>query len=148
MHRAIFVLLFGAACVSKDSTQRAIVALQEEKAGPKPDVAPVMRNTQLPFKYPMALYEKKIQGNVTIHIRIDSLGAVVPESTKVAEPSGIPAFDSAAVTGARLLSFVPGTLKGKRIPVSVLLPVFFRHPEGAPLAGDSILRPRGAAPRR
>ncbi|MDQ6829215.1 MAG: energy transducer TonB [Gemmatimonadota bacterium] len=133
--------------MSKDSTQRAIVALQEERAGPKPDVAPVMRNVQLPFKYPPALYEQKVQGNVTLHIRIDSLGAVVPESTKVAEPSGIPGLDSAAVSGSRLLSFVPGTLKGKRIPVSVLLPVFFRHPKGAPLPGDSVLRPRGAVPR-
>ena len=34
----------------------------------QPDVAPVMLNKELPFRYPPALYAQKVQGNVTLRI--------------------------------------------------------------------------------
>ena len=42
--------------------------------------------------------------------------------------------------GAPDLHFVPAKLHGEAIPVSLLFPVYFRHPEARPLPGDSVLR--------
>ena len=131
----------AAACIDKDSAQKAIQSIQEA-SGPVPDVLPVMLNREAPFHYPPGLYSKKVQGNVTLRIRIDSTGAVVPESTTVAETSGYATLDSAASAGASALRFKPARLHGAPVAVSILLPVFFRHPGSAPLPGDTILHRR------
>lgn len=114
--------------------------------GPRPDEMPALLNSQLPFRYPAALYARKAQGNVTLSLFIDRDGRVMPESTRIDEPSGFAAFDSAAMLGARDLHFVPAKLHGDAIPISILFPVYFRHPEARPLPGDSILQsaPRGS----
>jgi periplasmic protein TonB len=111
-----------------------------QTVGRQPDIAPVMLNKELPFRYPPALYAQKVQGNVTLRIYIDSNGAIVPESTRVAETSGFNALDSAAMKGSRDLKFEPAKTQGQPVPVSILLPVFFRHPDAPPLAGDSIIK--------
>jgi protein TonB len=111
-----------------------------QTVGKQPDVAPVMLNKELPFRYPPALYAQKVQGNVTLRIYIDSNGAIVPDSTRVAETSGFNALDSAAMKGSRDLKFEPAKTQGQPVPVSILLPVFFRHPDAPPLAGDSIIK--------
>jgi protein TonB len=111
-----------------------------QTVGRQPDIAPVMLNKELPFRYPPALYAQKVQGNVTLRIYIDSNGAIVPESTRVAETSGFNALDSAAMKGSRDLKFEPAKTQGQPVPVSILLPVYFRHPDAPPLAGDSILK--------
>jgi protein TonB len=134
---AVLLLLACLACIDKNFAQRAIEAVQSD--GPRPDVMPVMLNEELPFRYPPALYAGKVQGNVTLRIHIDSAGAVWPESTSVVESSGYSALDSAAVKGSQELRFQPAKLHGKPLGVSILLPVFFRHPEGRPLPGDTIL---------
>jgi hypothetical protein len=41
--------------------------------------------------------------------------------------------------GSRDLKFEPAKTQGQAVPVSILLPVFFRHPDAPPLAGDSII---------
>ena len=110
-----------------------------QTVGRQPDVAPVMLNKELPFRYPPALYAQKIQGNVTLRIYIDSNGAIIADSTHVAETSGFSALDSAAMKGSRDLKFDPAKTKGQPVPVSILLPVFFRHPDAPPLAGDSVI---------
>jgi protein TonB len=110
-----------------------------QTVGRQPDVAPVMLNKELPFRYPPALYAQKVQGNVTLRIFIDREGAIVPDSTRVAETSGFTALDSAAMKGSRDLKFEPAKTQGQPVPVSILLPVFFRHPDAPPLAGDSII---------
>ncbi len=79
------------------------------------------------------------QGNVTLRIFIDREGAIVPDSTRIAETSGFTALDSAAMKGSRDLKFEPAKTQGQPVPVSILLPVFFRHPDAPPLAGDSII---------
>ena len=132
--------LAASACLDREQAQKAIEAVQTD--GAKPDVMPVMLNRELPFHYPPALYAKKVQGNVTLHIHIDSTGIVWPESTSVVESSGYPGLDSSAVAGSRELRFEPATTKGNAVSVSLKLPVFFRHPKGKPLAGDTILQPR------
>jgi protein TonB len=98
-----------------------------------------MLNKELPFRYPPALYAQKVQGNVTLRIYIDRDGSIVPDSTRVAETSGFNALDSAAMKGSRDLKFEPATTQGQAVPVSILLPVFFRHPDAPPLAGDSVI---------
>ncbi len=115
--------------------------------GPRPDVLPVMLNKDLPFRYPPSLYSKKIQANVTLRVFIDKEGQIVPESTHVAETSSYPSMDSAAVRGSNDLRFIPAKTRRQAVPVSILFPVYFRHPEAAPLPGDTILRKTGLGTR-
>ncbi len=98
---------------------------------------PALLTTELPFRYPLALYVQGIPGDVTLQLFIDSIGLVVPDSVRVAEPSKYPAFDSSAVAGASQLIFRPARRGERRIPYTVLFPVKFRVP-GAPLPpGDT-----------
>src|SRR5215204_1779460 len=126
-------------CIDKKDAKKMIEALQSSVL---PDSLPVMQNAELPFKYPPELYARKVQGNVTLRIHIDSAGRVRPESTTVLESSGYPALDSAAVTGARVLQFRPAISKGASLAISVLFPVYFRHPGASPLPGDTVLKPK------
>jgi TonB family protein len=137
---AVAMMLLGTvACVSEDDAKKMIEALQ---SGLVPDSMPAMQNAELPFKYPHDLYAQKVQGNVTLRIHIDTAGRVWPESTSVVESSGFPRLDSAAVEGARALTFRPAFSNGAPLAISVLFPVYFRHPEAAPLPGDTVLKPR------
>jgi len=111
--------------------------------GARPDVLPVMLNKDLPFRYPANLYAKKVQANVTLRVFIDKEGQVVAESTHVAESSTIPSLDSAAVRGSSELRFIPAKTRGEAVPVSILFPVYFRHPGAPPLPGDTILKKAG-----
>src|SRR3954465_7503695 len=129
------LLVASGACKKGDGSN-----LSFQTVGRQPDVAPVMLNKRLPFRYPPGLYAQKVQGNVTLRIYIDSNGAIVPDSTRVAETSGFNALDSAAMKGSRDLKFEPAKTQGQPVPVSILLPVFFRHPDAPPLAGDSIIK--------
>src|SRR6266480_2176834 len=117
-----------------------------QTVGKQPDVAPVMLNKELPFRYPPALYAQKVQGNVTLRIFIDRGGSIVSDSTRIAETSGFTALDSAAMKGSRELKFEPAKTLGQPVPVSILLPVYFRHPDAPPLAGDSIIKHDSATP--
>jgi TonB family protein len=111
--------------------------------GPRPDVLPVMLNKDLPFRYPASLYAKKVQANVMLRVFIDKEGSIVSESTHVAESSGYPQLDSAAVKGSSELRFIPAKTHDQPVPVSILFPVYFRHPEAPPLPGDTILKKTG-----
>src|SRR5436305_10493812 len=103
----LFVLLAMGACKKGEGSN-----LSFQTVGRQPDVAPVMLNKELPFKYPPALFAQKVQGNVTLRIYIDRAGQIVPDSTHVAETSGFSALDSAAVKGSRDLKFQPATTQG------------------------------------
>ncbi len=133
------LIIAGSGCIDKDTAQKAIESVQES-AGVRPDSMPVMLNDKSPFLYPMSLYKQGVQANVTLRIRIDSAGAVAPESTTVVESSGYPALDSAAVSGSQSLRFKPALLHGQPMSISILLPVFFRRPDMPPLPGDTVLR--------
>lgn len=136
---SIALAVAQSACIDKRDAKKMIEALQSSLV---PDSLPVMQNTELPFKYPPELYAQKVQGNVTLRIHIDARGAVRPESTSVVESSGYAALDTAAVRGARDLRFKPAFAKGAPLAISVLFPVYFRHPEAVPLPGDTVLKPR------
>jgi TonB family protein len=106
----------------------------------RPDEPPALVNDdELPFRYPPALYARKVQANVTLRLFIDRDGRTRADSTRVEESSGFESLDSAAVRGSQELRFVPAKLHGEPMPVSVLFPVYFRHPEATPLPGDTIL---------
>ena len=140
MRLATAVLALGLAGCKDASGER--IGLRGLRGPERPDEHPVMVNAELPFRYPPALYTRKVQGNVTLHLYVDRDGRVVPDSTRVEESSGHSALDSAAVRGSQELHFVPAKLRGEPMGVSVLFPVYFRHPEAAPLPGDTILRDR------
>jgi bla regulator protein blaR1 len=141
MTRALLLSAFlaatVAACGRGDAGPRVPAA---RDPGPRPDEMPSLVNGELPFRYPAALYARRIQGNVTLRLVIDRDGRVMSDSTRVDEPSGYPALDTAALAGATALRFVPAKAHGEAIPVSILFPVYFRHPEARPLPGDSVLR--------
>ncbi len=110
--------------------------------GDRPDEPPVMVNKDLPFRYPAALYARKVQANVMLRLFVDRDGRIFPDSTRVEESSGFPSLDSAAVIGSQELHFIPAKLHGEPMAVSVLFPVYFRHPEAAPLPGDTVIAKR------
>ncbi|HEU4565763.1 MAG TPA: energy transducer TonB [Gemmatimonadaceae bacterium] len=140
--RYLALLALLAACVTQDSAQKSIEALT---GGPRPDTLPRMLNGEPPFRYPPSLYEQRVQGNVTLRIYIDTAGRLMPESTSVAETSGYPGLDSAAVRGAEELRFAPAKKGDRPMAVSILLPVYFRHPEAAALPGDTVLKTQPTA---
>jgi TonB family protein len=119
-----------------DSPSRSSGASRQIRS-PRPDEMPALLNTELPFRYPAALYAQKVQGNVILKLFIDRDGRVSPDSTRIEETSGHPLLDSAALSGCRALRFVPAKLRGEPMAVTILFPVHFRHPEARPLPGDS-----------
>ena len=135
-------MVLGVLSMSACVTDKDVDKLQNvfTATGARPDTMPVMRNREPPFRYPSALYAQKVQGNVTLRIFIDTAGRVHPESTLVVEPSGYPALDSAAIKGSEELTFIPAKKRSEPMAVSVLYPVYFRHPDAAPLPGDTILK--------
>jgi protein TonB len=101
---------------------------------------PRMLNVEPPFRYPTELYERKVQGNVTLRLHVDSTGRVRPESTSIVTSSGYSALDSAAVHGAAALRFAPALRDGRPVGRSIRFPVLFRHPTAPPLPGDTVLK--------
>src|SRR5688572_4238907 len=126
--------LTAAACRDSSGERRLAIGGPE-----RPDEPPVMVNAELPFRYPAALYARRVQGNVTLRLFVDRDGRILADSTRVEESSGYPSLDSAAVIGSQELYFIPAKLRGEPLAVSVLFPVYFRHPEAAPLPGDTVL---------
>lgn len=135
---ALTASVLAAGCL--DDKQTKALARSFEGGGARPDQAPVMLNKELPFRYPADLYARKVQGNVTLRLYIDRDGRVHPESTRVEESSGYAPLDTAAVRGASDLQFIPAKTKGEPVAVTILFPVYFRHPDAPPLPGDTILR--------
>jgi TonB family protein len=134
----LLVALAVTACVGDADKKKMAEAFAG--GGARPDELPVVLNDTMPFRYPPALYAQRVQGNTTLRIFIDANGHVVPDSTSVAEPSGQASLDSAAVVGARALRFVPAKKGGQGIAISILFPVYWRHPQAPPLPGDTILQ--------
>ena len=66
--------------------------------------------------------------------RSEALEKLVAESTGVAESSGYPAFDSAALASVGQLRFAPALRNGAPVATLFLLPVDFRHPQAGGIA--------------
>ncbi len=78
---------------------------------------------QLPIDYPIQLWDQDMEGQTLLRVRVSDTGGV--REVEVLESSGHPAFDSAAVAGARDLRFRPARQDGKRIEVWAKVPVHF-----------------------
>jgi TonB family protein len=89
---------------------------------------PVAINAVSPVRYPPALLEQGIEGRVLLQLYVDSAGTLVRDSTRIAESSGYPALDSAALAAAPELRFSPALLQGRRVAAPFLQPVQFRSP--------------------
>jgi TonB family protein len=92
------------------------------------DQSPVAINPVTPMTYPPALLEQGIEGRVLLRLFVDAQGTLIPDSTRVAESSGYPALDSAALAGSRELRFSPALRNGRAVSAPFLQPVHFRHP--------------------
>ena len=67
---------------------------------------------RVPVRYPPALLEQGIEGQVLLRLYVDSAGQVIPDSTRIAESSGYPALDSAALVGVARASVLPRAAPG------------------------------------
>jgi TonB family protein len=92
------------------------------------DQSPVAINPVTPMTYPPALLEQGIEGRVLLRLYVDAQGNLIPDSTRLAESSGYPALDSAALSGAGELRFSPALRNGRPVAAPFLQPVHFRHP--------------------
>lgn len=132
----VSVVLMG--CTDQYTPKKVVKVFQARRD--VPDETPRMLNDDLPFHYPPALYARKVQGNVTLRLYVERTGQVTPDSTRIEESSGYAGLDSAAVKGSQDLRFAPAKLRGEPLGVSILFPIYFRHPDARALPGDTILR--------
>jgi len=131
------VLVFALALVACNRQDDGIVRLVDRDAPPPSapvEEPPVAINPVSPVRYPPALLAKGIEGQVLLRLYVDSAGNVIPDSTRLAESSGYPALDSAALAGAPELRFSPALHQGQPIAAPFLQPVQFRapRPRGTP----------------
>jgi TonB family protein len=78
---------------------------------------------EIPVEYPLELWDADVEGETLLRVRVTERGLV--DSVEVLESSGYPAFDSAAVRGARQLRYSPARRDGKRLTVWAKVPVQF-----------------------
>ncbi len=128
MRRALGLALIAAAlcgCRKPTSTTLSLPADAPVAKGFEP---PVMTTPDPGVEYPSALFDQGIEGNVVLRLYVDTAGRLVPESTKIAESSGFPALDSAAVAATPRFTFAPGRSNGSPVATLFLQPIHFRHP--------------------
>lgn len=101
----------GADPVSDSSSLRPPVALD-----PVPAIA-----------YPSELEDTTASLTVRLRLFVDEQGHVVPDSTRIAESSGVPELDSAAVAGAPNLRYAPALRDGTPVAAAFVQPVEFRR---------------------
>ena len=127
MNRMIWLVL----CImvgcdrGNDGTMR-LVDQAATPAIPPAEEPPVAINPVSPVRYPPALLAQGIEGRVLLRLYVDSAGNVIPDSTRIAESSGYPALDSAALVAAPELRFAPALHQGQAIAAPFLQPVQFR----------------------
>jgi TonB family protein len=105
------------------------VALPDRTTARRGDDPPVMVNPESPVEYPPALFARGIGGKVVLRLYVDEAGRLVADSTRIAESSGYPALDSAAVSVAGRFRFAPALRNGTPVAATFLQPIHFRHPE-------------------
>lgn len=104
------------------------VKLPEHQAQ-RGDEPPVLVNRVSPVTYPSALLARGIEGKVVLRLFVDTLGRLSPDSTRLAESSGYPAMDSAALAAVAEFRFAPALRNGVPVAAAFLQPVHFRHPQ-------------------
>jgi protein TonB len=122
------------ACSPRDDGTVRLGSPQDKPSESTADMPPVAINPVSPVVYPPVLQEQGIEGRVLLRLFVDSKGQVIADSTRLAESSGYPALDSAAVIGAAELRFSPALRNGRPIAAPFLQPVQFQHPRTGRLA--------------
>lgn len=121
-----------------------VLACGTEQSGSTPDASrqptrgfepPVAVNAESPIAYPPELHEEGVEGTVILRLFVDETGAVVPESTRIAEGSGYLELDSAALGGVAAMHFAPAWQDGAPVATLFLQPVHFRHPDSLSSGG-------------
>ena len=125
--RALAVVL-AAALVACSRPDGETVKLPEHQAQ-RGDEPPVLVNRVSPVSYPPALLARGIEGKVVLRLFVDTLGRLSPDSTRLAESSGYPAMDSAALAAVAEFRFAPALRNGVPVAAAFLQPVHFRHPQ-------------------
>jgi len=105
------------------------VALPDQSTARRGDDPPVVINPTSPVEYPATLYGRGIEGKVVLRLFVDETGTLTPDSTRLAESSGYPALDSAALAAVPSFRFAPALQNGTPVGALFLQPVHFRHPE-------------------
>jgi len=127
MQRLAFGLMLGALACSRP--EENTVRLPENPVARRGDEPPVLVNRESPVGYPGALLARGIEGKVVLRLHVDTLGRLVADSTRVAESSGYPAMDSAALAAVPEFRFAPALRNGTPVAATFLQPVHFRHPQ-------------------
>jgi len=125
---AVLALSLALACGRDDDGSFRISTSTPVSTPSDADQPPVAINPVSPVEYPVPLQEQGIEGRVLLRLYADSLGALVPDSTRVSESSGYPALDSAAARGAAGLRFSPALRHGRPVAGLFLQPIHFRNP--------------------
>ncbi len=110
----------------------------EPKPDPEGEVVPpvpVAGQPELPF--PPELFAQNIEGEVLLYLVVDSTGAVVRDSTRIAKSSGRVEFDAAAMKAAPTLQFTPAKRNGIPIVHPIQVPIRFTIPDTLAPAKDS-----------
>jgi TonB family protein len=128
--RSTVIALLLAACTRHEDSTTMRLPTDRAPPAPPPDGAPVALNAESPVSYPPELLAQGIEGTVLLRLFVDSSGKLVPESTRVAESSGYPALDSAAVAATPELRFAPALHAGTPVATAFLQPVQFRRTRG------------------
>ena len=129
MRRKVILLALLAACTGKgDGTVR--LPSRPVEAPRANELPPVPINPNSPVDYPPALAAQGIEGTVLLRLIVDTSGAIIRDSTRIAESSGYPALDSAAMQAAPSLRYAPAQRDGAKVAMAFLQPVYFRTPQG------------------
>lgn len=97
-----------------------------------PITQPELMPDATPFEYPVSLWDRKVTGETLLLVHVTVHGAV--DSVTVFSGSGHAEFDSAALSGARKLRFVPGRRGEQPVGMWTKIPVRFNvDPTPGPL---------------
>ncbi len=109
-------LLLGSGACGGDPPAAALRAARPIAGGPE-------------IPYPPELFTKKVEGEVLLYLVVDSSGAVIRDSTRIATSSGHPEFDAAAMEAAPGLKFHPATRNDTAVAAPIQVPIRFRLPD-------------------
>jgi protein TonB len=135
---AVALVLVGLACGKPSPPADETSA---RPSAPPDRETPVALNGEAPIQYPPRLFDQKVEGEVLLRLFVDSSGRLVPESSRVAESSGYPALDSAALAGSQKLRFAPARRRGMSVAAAFLQPIDFRRSQGRSIQGSPDAEP-------
>ena len=108
-----------------------------------PDIEkPVPLFDESPVEYPLDLWAEGVEGSVLVRVLVNEEGGV--DSAMVAESSGQPALDSAAVAGAKAMEFAPALKDGEPIKAWAEVPIDFSMPASGSDTAAQAARPLAA----